>query len=402
MGDERDIPIDELHSGEKQKFIRNNRYFTICVYAFALVVVSTIAIRAIVSIKDTKNFFGLLTTSVQPFLIALLIAYVLSPLVKWVNGLFAKHVKKLKPAPRMVLSLTIVYLLTLGLLVALLVYVLPQVVGNLMDLIGQIPAMYAQLMSFLDYLQETFPSLDITSIEQMLGSTQGDLTSILQNVTGNLIPTIYSWSMSIVTWIINIIVAIVVSIYMLYGKKDLKRIIKIGLYAILPLAYVDEAVRTLRDCSHIFSSYVASKMIDSLCIGALCAVLMTILRMPYIFLISLFVGVTNMIPYFGPFIGAIPGVIIILVFNPIKALVFIIMILCLQQFDGLYLGPKLMGSSTGMKPIWIIFAITIGGKLFGVAGMFLGVPVMAILVYLLEKCVSWQLKEKDMTLDDIQ
>ena len=129
--------------------------------------------------------------------------------------------------------------------------------------------------------------------------------------------------------------------------------------------------------------------------------LMTILQLPYVFLISVFVGVTNMIPYFGPFIGAIPGIIIMLVVNPIKALIFTIMILCLQQFDGLFLGPKLMGDSTGIKPFWIIFAVTLGGKLFGVAGMFLGVPVMAILVYFAERITRHQLRKKDMVPEDI-
>ena len=137
-------------------------------------------------------------------------------------------------------------------------------------------------------------------------------------------------------------------------------------------------------------------------IGILCALLMTILRLPYVFLISVFVGITNMLPYFGPFIGAIPGIVIMLAVSPIKALIFLIMILCLQQFDGLFLGPKLMGNSTGMKPLWIIFAITIGGKFFGVLGMFLGVPVVAIIAYLAERFMSWRLRLKHIEISEIQ
>ena len=108
-----------------------------------------------------------------------------------------------------------------------------------------------------------------------------------------------------------------------------------------------------------------------------------------------------MIPYFGPFICAVPGVVIMLVIDPVKALIFAIMILCLQQFDGLWLGPKLMGNSTGMKPIWIIFAITIGGKFFGVLGMFLGVPVVAIFAYLGERYMKWRLSSKQINMDDL-
>ena len=142
-------------------------------------------------------------------------------------------------------------------------------------------------------------------------------------------------------------------------------------------------------------------MIDSFIIGILCAILMTILRLPYVLLISVIVGVTNMIPYFGPFIGAVPGIVVILCISPIKALIFGIMILCLQQFDGLILGPKLLGNSTGMKPIWIIFAITIGGKFFGVAGMFLGVPVVATLSYLAEQYIRRRLKAKNLSMDEM-
>ena len=142
-------------------------------------------------------------------------------------------------------------------------------------------------------------------------------------------------------------------------------------------------------------------MIDSFIIGVLCSILMTILKLPYVLLISVVVGITNMIPYFGPFIGAIPGIVIILCIDPIKALIFAVMILCLQQFDGLILGPKLLGDSTGMKPLWIIFAITIGGKFFGVIGMFLGVPVMATLGYLAERYMRHRLRRKHISMDQL-
>ena len=131
------------------------------------------------------------------------------------------------------------------------------------------------------------------------------------------------------------------------------------------------------------------------------AIRMAILRLPYIFLISVIVGITNMIPYFGPFIGAVPGAIILLVVDPMKAVIFLIMILCLQQFDGLVLGPKLLGNSTGMKPIWIIFAITIGGRFFGVPGMFLGVPAFAILGYLAERYMRYRLRKRNISMEDI-
>ncbi len=392
----------EIRPGESQRFIKNNKYFTICVYAFILVIISTIAIRMIVSFKDTRNFFGGIFSALSPFLLALLIAYILSPFEKGMSRLLRFCLKKLPETPRRILSILLVYMIALGLVITLLTFVLPEVAGNLVDLIGRLPTAYEQTIAGVKQLQERFKDIDFTGLLGMMENFQTTLMQSLQDVTGTMIPALYSASVSVVSWFVNILISVVVSVYMLYGKKSLKKLIKILIAALFPEQYVPVVRQTLSDCSHIFSSYVASKMIDSLIIGILCAIVMTILRLPYVFLISLVVGVTNMIPYFGPFIGAVPGVVILLAVSPVKAFIFAIMILCLQQFDGLYLGPKLMGNSTGMKPIWIIFAITIGGKFAGVLGMFLGVPFMAILVYLLERTLRWMLKRKNLTMEEIK
>ena len=143
-----------------------------------------------------------------------------------------------------------------------------------------------------------------------------------------------------------------------------------------------------------FSVFISGKTLDSIIIGILCFIFMTILRLPYALLISVIVGVTNMIPYFGPFIGAVPGAFIILLIDPIQMLIYLLLILVLQQFDGLYLGPKILGDSTGLRPIWIIFAITIGGAVGGFIGMFLGVPCVAVIAFLTGRWVENRLQQK--------
>ena len=391
-----------MNNEKKHKFIKNDRYFTIAVYVFLTTLISAIAIRAIFDFKATRAFFGGLFRAIGPFLIALLIAYILSPFVRAVNRFLKRVLKKLPDKPRMVLAMLIVYLIGLGLTVSILVYVLPAVVRNLMDLINNIPEKYTDLKGWLKEIQQQYPNLDVSSLTSMLDSTQADVVSSLQDVAGRIIPVLYTASVSVVTWLANFLIALVVSVYMLYGRDSLLRMFRILAHALLPESKIPVVREIVYDCNRIFSQFVVSKMIDSLIIGILCAVLMTILRLPYVFLISVFVGVTNMIPYFGPFIGAIPGIVIMLAISPVKAFVFALMILCLQQFDGLWLGPKLMGNSTGMKPIWIIFAITIGGKFFGVIGMFLGVPVVAIIGYLVERYLSSRLREKGMDIKDIK
>lgn len=387
--------------GENQKFIKNDQYFTVCIYVFVLAVVCAIAIKAIISMDQTKALFGSLFRAIGPFLIAILIAYILNPFVKWVNRFLRKHCKKIPEKPSMVLSMLIVYLIGLGLIIGVLVYVLPEIVRNLIDLVDYVPKAYDGLMQLLMQLQKEFPTLDLSSITNMLEDTQSDLMKSLTDIAGQLIPVLYTASVSVVSWMGNFLIALIVSVYMLYGKPSLMRMMNIVLYAFVPKGKITQVKEVLAECNNICSGYLISKMIDSFIIGILCAILMTILRLPYVLLISVIVGVTNMIPYFGPFIGAVPGIVIILCVDPLQSLIFGIMILCLQQFDGLILGPKLLGNSTGMKPLWIIFAITIGGKFFGVLGMFLGVPVVATLAYLAERYMRYRLGRKGMAMDEI-
>lgn len=389
--------------GEKQKFVKNDQYFTVCIYAFVLVLACAITIKAIVDVDQTKAFFGGLFRAVSPFLIALLIAYILNPFVKVVNRFLRKVFPRLKQHEKvsMVISMLIVYFLGLGMIITLLIYVLPEIVRNLGELIGSLSGGYKALFEWLEEMQEKFPMVDFSSIISMLRDTQSDLTNSLKDIAADIVPVLYTASVSVVTWIGNFLIALIVSVYMLYGKASLKRLVKIVLYAFIPGEKIRHVKGTVTECNKIFSQYLISKMIDSFIIGILCAILMTILRLPYVLLISVIVGVTNMIPYFGPFIGAVPGIVVILCISPIKALIFGIMILCLQQFDGLILGPKLLGNSTGMKPIWIIFAITIGGKFFGIAGMFLGVPVVATLSYLAEQYIRRRLKAKNLSMDEM-
>ena len=153
-------------------------------------------------------------------------------------------------------------------------------------------------------------------------------------------------------------------------------------------------------CNHIFNGFLFGKVIDSLIIGLLCLIAMTILRLPFALLLSVIVCITNLIPYFGPIFGAIPGVLIYLFMDPKLSLVFAIMILILQQFDGLYLGPKILGDLTGIKPLWVIFGITVGGAYFGVIGMFLGVPTVAVFMYLVDLFMEKKLQKKKLQLSD--
>lgn len=388
-------------SGQSQRFMKNSRYFTICIYGLVMILVSAVIFKAIIDFDTTKALFRQIFSILSPFIFGALLAYILNPMVHMFYQFLQKladrvHIQ-LNRTAHAVFSILIAYLLVFGFIILVLLYVVPELTNNIIDFANYIPHAYASLLKMLAELQEQFPNIDIAGLTKPLTDAIPDLMTTLRDMATNFVPAVYSFSMSVASWIVNLLIIIIVSIYMLYDKKQLMHTCWRVIYAFLPEKHVPACHEIMAECNHLFSSFVIGKFIDSTIIGLLCFLLMTILRLEYAPLISLIVGVTNMIPYFGPFIGAVPGVLILLFVKPFHAFVFAVLILCLQQFDGLILGPKILGESTGMKPLWIIFAITVGGSLAGVIGMFLGVPVVAILRYLFDSYLQYRLDKKKIS-----
>ena len=240
-------------------------------------------------------------------------------------------------------------------------------------------------------LESTHPEWDLSVINDAMEEIPDKIINIITKAIPTIIPTIYNTSMSLISGFLNAIIAIIVSVYMLIDKNRLIFNAKRVIYAIFGQKTGDKLLHTGSECNRIFSSFIIGKLIDSLIIGILCFIAMSILKLPYALIISVIVGVTNMIPYFGPFIGAVPGILLLLFVSFKYALIFTVLIIVLQQFDGLYLGPKILGESTGLRPLWIIFAITVGGSISGVLGMFLGVPTLAVIAYILNYFIEKRL-----------
>ena len=268
---------------------------------------------------------------------------------------------------------------------------------SVQELTDKIPYMYRTIMRELAGLQRRYPDIDLEFAYDQLDEVMPNLINYGTDLMGSLLPVVYSLSVSIVKMAINLLLGVMISIYMIYSKENFRYQGKRIVYAIFSEEKGDAICSTLRECNNIFGAFLISKAIDSLIIGCICCVAMNIIGLPYSVLLSVIVGITNMIPYFGPFIGAVPGVLIYLCTDWELALIFAIMILILQQFDGLILGPRLLGQSTGLSPIWVIFAITVGGAYFGVLGMFVGVPVVAVVAYLINKLISSRLRGKKIT-----
>lgn len=398
---QKNVEIQKKESKNKNyQFESNRKYFSISIYALCVIFIGTFLIYCIINMDKTKAALSSFTAALSPFIIAFFIAYILNPIVVRIHH-FLKHTCKItSDKVTKALSIVLTYLLVLGILAITLIYIIPELGKSISDLSLKFQAISDQILKLIEHAEDLYPFLGLAQYEEKLTELIMQLVSLGPNMVKAVIPAVLNFSFSIVKLAINVLLSIVISVYMLNDKKIIARNFTRLLYAFFKKDRVDVFIQNSKECNQIFCNFIVGKSLDSLIIGIICCILMTILKLPYAVLLSVIVGLTNMIPYFGPFIGAVPGVVLFLVIDPVKAIIFGIMVLALQQFDGLYLGPKILGNSTGLKPLWVIFAITIGGAYAGVLGMFLGVPTVAVIAYLLNKTISTRLKRKNITVDE--
>lgn len=390
--------VDIAKKVSSEKFFKINRkYANICLYVLMVIFFGTIIYILLNNWTDTKKSICDLFSVLAPFFAAVLIAYFVLPIVVKFEGFIQKYITKGKHEMLVrIVSMLLAYITFIGFIIIAFVFVVPQTSDSISELASNIPVVYDNMLDWLRELQRQYPEINLNKITDKMNELVPDMVDYGTNIVSNIIPMIFSVSISIVRSLINVLFALIISMYMIYWKSKFKYQAKRLIYAVFDETRGDTVCRTLRECNDIFSAFLISKAVDSLIIGCICCVLMNILRLPYSVLISVIVGITNMIPYFGPFIGAIPGIIIYLCTSPREAVIFAIMIFALQQFDGLVLGPRLLGQSTGLNPMWVIFAITVGGAYFGVLGMFIGVPTVAVIGFLVNKAIMYKLNGKDI------
>ena len=368
-------------------------------YIIALVALVAVIFLMIANWGIVLNILGKFLGILMPFILGFFFACLINPLVK----LLKKGLNRFKPGQAMkikrAISVLISYIIVIGVITILIIYIFPQVKGSMAELGNSIRDGYQYLIIHEKEINNMIPLFDLSGGIEYLKNFVYD--KIISHGT-DILPYVYQLSSSLLTTSYNVLMGLVISIYIILDKNKLKRSVKKIVYAVSPQKKEEEIWETMKQCSHIFNGFLIGKMIDSLIIGIICLIAMSILRLPYALLLSIIVCITNMIPYFGPFIGAIPGVLIYLFIDIRLAFVFAIMILVLQQFDGLYLGPKILGDQTGIKPLWVIFGITVGGAYFGVMGMFLGVPAVAVIMYLVNLLLDKKLSKKEITSLDSQ
>ncbi len=378
-------------------------------------------------VKDVK-FQGIpgLLGVFEPIIIGFVITFFMAPFVSAVEKRlyqlqhWIRTTKKKIPVPKKIrqatsphfgllraLSMIIGYVIVIGILVIAIVYVIPQLVNSLSTIITLATEFVTDLIGRIEKLSDRWDNLPLSQyintddLANVVNSQLGNLTTWVQRLLGNLVPQLYSLIISIASSVAKVIIGLIISIYVVADRERMLRGLKKIVYSLFSKRNAMLLMNIGTETSQIFKFFFLGKIVDSLIIGILCYILMLILRLDYPLLIAVIVGVTNVIPTFGPFIGAVPSALILLMSSPMQTLVFIIMILILQQFDGNILGPYILGGSLGIKPFWIIFSVTVGGGLFGIPGMLFGVPVFAALYTLLSRFFDHRMERTDLNGADL-
>lgn len=353
-----------------------------------------------------------LVHAAQPVLYGAMMAYLLAPLVNFFEfrpfaAISRKILTQTPEQQKMSKGIRACSILLTWAVIGVLLYLLasvliPEVYKSFLQLLGNMENYYDTISGWIEQLLEINPMLESWVTAQMdvyfENAKVWVQTELLPQVT-TLMGIVSGSVMGIVGFLGDLLVGVIVSIYFLATKETCAAQAKRVLCSLFPRDKVYWILRGSQRADRIFSGFVRGKLLDSLIIGVLCFIGCSVLNFPYTPLVSLVVGITNIIPFFGPFLGAIPSTILILLVSPKQALYFIFFVLALQQLDGNVIGPKILGDSTGLSSLWVIVAILVGGSFFGVVGMFFGVPVCACLYALVNFLVDARLKKKALPLD---
>ncbi len=329
------------------------------------------------------------------------IAYLCNPIMKFIEKRIKKITERKKERPKLTraLSVFLSMVLFIAIIVALIVIIVNQIITSVIEIFSSISDYRRQIEELVTKFLGNYPNI-VSAIESQIDT----IYPKLMEYANNIIPKIGDISMKLKDSAIVVLAAIkdcligfVVAIYLLFSKETFAAQARKIVYALFPKKFSKNLLTVCSEANKTLSGFLSGKLLDSFIIGLICFIVMTIMQMDFIALISVIIGVTNIIPFFGPFIGAIPSALLLLMAAPKQVIPFIIFIIVLQQFDGNILGPKIIGDSTGLTPFWVMFAIFVGGGLFGFAGMLLGVPVFAVIYALFSEAIAYILKKKRLS-----
>lgn len=383
-------------------------YLAVGLISFLVIVGSIAFFFLIYRYHGFTQILGQIMVILQPITIGLVFAYLMTPIVnfeeRYLLPVIEQKMKNQQKAKKVVRGVSVAGALLFVLLVigVLMQMVIPELYKSINGMIGTLPR---QVNNFMDWISDYVDNDSELSGYLEIGLRKG--TEFFENwakteflpQTKNIVAGLTSGVIGVVKIVFNAVIGIIISIYVLMSKESFIGQSKKIVYAILPGKHANAIIHTVHKSNEIFGGFISGKILDSLIIGILCFICLYLMKMPYTVLVSVIVGVTNVIPFFGPYLGAVPSAILIMLANPIQGLYFIIFILVLQQVDGNIIGPKILGDSTGLSSFWVVFAILIGGGIFGIPGMIIGVPVFAVIFYIIRNSLNYVLKRKQLPQD---
>ena len=392
----------------RRHFRWDKKYLYWGITAFSVIACAILFYMALNYLPAIGKALGTLLHILSPFIWGLAITYLLTPLMRSLEkGVFRplaerlyKKSKKSK-GERLARNLSVLVseIVLLALIVALIYLILPQLYSSIETIVSNSNTYINNITTWITKLLEDYPEI-LNYATSVLGEVNENVFDWAKNTLlpglGNLLTNVTAGVYYVVMGVYNLIIGVIVSVYILGNIEGFTARAKRLLYSVFSIETAEKIREGIAFTDKTFMGFINGKLLDSAIIGLICYIGCAILNMPYALLVSVIVGVTNVIPFFGPFIGAVPSAIIILMVDPFKCLIFVVFIIVLQQVDGNIIGPKILGSSIGINGFWVMFSIILGAGLFGFWGMLLGVPVFVVIYTGINILVERKLKASDL------
>lgn len=399
------------------KFRWDKRYLGWGLTAFAVIVASFIIVAILLFRNELAAGIGNLLNSIISIFYGLIFAYLLCPVVNFFDTRVFGKIFKIKNSRgehelglkvfvknklSRILSIIVTIAITLLVIIGVISAILPQLETTINILVNNIPTYVSTLTKWVGSTLSSFPELsaEITEIvNQSFAALRTFLTSSILPQVGDYLGFVTNGIMSVIGFLMNLLLGLVISVYCLYSKELFSAQAKKLLYATMKVKHANHFIASARKVHHSFGSFLTGTLIDSFVVACITFIITTIFNIPFALLVSVIMGITNIIPYFGPFIGAIPSAFLILMEDPFKCVIFIIIILVIQNLNGNVLSPRILGESIGLSGFWVIFAILAGQGLFGFWGMIIGIPVFAVVYSTVRTLIADRLGQKGLPSD---
>ena len=391
----------------KRHFHWDRKYLYWGITAFCVIAAAVLFYMTLRFLPELRKALGSLVRILSPFLWGFVITYLTAPLMKLLDRrvfgplcrkLYAKNKKSDGSKLARGLAVLVTELVMIAVITGIVALILPKLVENITTLINERQTYYDTVTRLLQEFQLAHPQI-YEAVGQQINNITGGINSWIEQMLPNVTNYLGSFMQSayvVLRSVYNLIIGIIVSVYVLSDLENFTAGFRRWIYSAFSLETAEKVREAISFTDRTFMGFISGKLLDSAIIGLICYIGCSILRIPEALLVSAIVGITNIIPFFGPFIGAVPCAFFILMIDPVKCLVFIIFVIVLQQIDGNIIGPKILGNSIGITGFWVLFAIVIGAGLFGFGGMLLGVPVFVVIYTFINGRIQSRLRNSDL------